>query len=207
MLFSVAAAIGLVVQPGAMPARLRLPQPLSVQMYKGMAIKPGEENSFVQTEMRGAAMALHTKQQAPREGKAEAMSINGSLTALGRVIKALGEQNAHVPYRDAALTMLLRDSFGGKSCTSVVINVAGEEEHAEETICSLKFGERMAIVRNSPSTTTVGDAMDPTQLQAVVEQVRRELAQLTADGQAGGFTFAASGAAPAFNFPTVGLFP
>jgi len=28
--------------------------------------------SFVQTEMRGAAMALHTRQQAPREGKAEA---------------------------------------------------------------------------------------------------------------------------------------
>jgi len=27
--------------------------------------------SFVQTEMRGAAMALHTRQQAPREGKAE----------------------------------------------------------------------------------------------------------------------------------------
>ena len=121
------------------------------------------------------------------EGKAEAMSINGSLTALGRVIKALGEQNAHVPYRDAALTMLLRDSFGGKSCTSVVINVAGEEEHAEETICSLKFGERMAIVRNSPTVVVDGDAMDPTQLQAVVEQVRRELAQLTADGQAGGF--------------------
>lgn len=78
MLFSVAAAIGLVVQPGAMPARLRLPQPLSVQMYKGMAIKPGEENSFVQTEMRGAAMALHTKQQAPREGKAEAKKVEQS---------------------------------------------------------------------------------------------------------------------------------
>ena len=31
-----------------------------------------EQPSFVQTEMRGAAMALHTKQQAPREGKAEA---------------------------------------------------------------------------------------------------------------------------------------
>ena len=29
-----------------------------------------EQPSFVQTEMRGAAMALHTKQQAPREGKA-----------------------------------------------------------------------------------------------------------------------------------------
>ena len=50
----------------------------------------------------------------------QATSINTSLTALGRVIKALGARKGeHVPYRDAVLTMLLRDSFGGKSCTSV----------------------------------------------------------------------------------------
>ena len=50
----------------------------------------------------------------------QATSINTSLTALGRVIKALGARKGeHVPYRDAVLTMLLRDSFGGKACTSV----------------------------------------------------------------------------------------
>ena len=39
---------------------------------------------------------------------------------MDRVIKALGARKGeHVPYRDAVLTMLLRDSFGGKSCTSV----------------------------------------------------------------------------------------
>ena len=52
----------------------------------------------------------------------EARAINGSLSALGRVVKALGEMSTrsgrrktkqHVPYRDAALTMLLRDAFGG----------------------------------------------------------------------------------------------
>jgi heme oxygenase len=32
-------------------------------------VTKAEANSFVQTEMRGAAMALHTKDQAPREGK------------------------------------------------------------------------------------------------------------------------------------------
>eukprot|EP01050_Picozoa_sp_SAG11_P017970 SAG11_NODE_2651_length_3125_cov_2.178453_3_plen_255_part_00 len=76
--------------------------------------------------------------------KAEAVSINGSLSALGRVIKALGgKRGGHVPYRDAPLTMLLRDSLGGKSCTTVVINVAAEAEHREETVCSLRFGQRM----------------------------------------------------------------
>ena len=59
--------------------------------------------------------------------KAEAVSINGSLSALGRVIKTLGGRTGgHVPYRDAALTMLLRDSFGGKSCTSVVPSPASQ---------------------------------------------------------------------------------
>ena len=57
--------------------------------------------------------------------KSEAQSINSSLSALGRVIKSLGAKQGHVPYRDTALTMLLRDSFGGKSCTSVVISVVG----------------------------------------------------------------------------------
>ena len=65
--------------------------------------------------------------------------------------------SGHVPYRDASLTMLLRDSFGGGSCTSVVINVAGETTHVDETACSLRFGERMSVVRNEP-TRVLGDA-------------------------------------------------
>eukprot|EP00605_Chrysophyceae_sp_TOSAG23-4_P001683 GSChrysophyteH1.ASY1.ANO1.1849.1 assembled CDS len=88
----------------------------------------------------------------------EAQAINTSLSSLGRVIKALGMRGQHVPYRDSVLTMLLRDSFGGKSCTSVVINVAGEPEHDEESICSLKFGERMSVVRNSPTKVIDSDA-------------------------------------------------
>jgi hypothetical protein len=95
------------------------------------------------------------------DAKLEAQAINGSLSALGRVVKMLGEQSralhGHVPYRDASLTMLLRDSFGGGSCTSVVINVAGETEHVDETACSLRFGERMSVVRNEP-TRVLGDA-------------------------------------------------
>lgn len=123
--------------------------------------------------------------------KAEALSINGSLSALGRVIKALGgKQGDHVPYRDAPLTMLLRDSFGGKSCTSVVINVASEPEHAEETICSLRFGERMAVVRNAP-TVVVNSAADTARsVQAArraLTSARAELARLEADGQGSGF--------------------
>ncbi|KAK3282307.1 hypothetical protein CYMTET_9950 [Cymbomonas tetramitiformis] len=127
------------------------------------------------------------------EAKVEAMSINSSLSALGRVIKSLGAQGKkgaqtqHIPYRDTALTMLLRDSFGGKSCTSVVINVAGESSHAEESICSLRFGERMSIVRNAPTVVIDSNASDQKHVQNLLEDARKELAQMKAEGQGGGF--------------------
>ena len=79
----------------------------------------------------------------------EAASINQSLTTLGRVVKELNERSAHVSFRDSALTMLLRASFDGPACTSVVINVSSETDHAEETVCSLRFGEKLACVQTS----------------------------------------------------------
>lgn len=44
----------------------------------------------------------------------EAKSINLSLSALGKCINALAENNSHVPVRDSKLTRLLKDSFGGE---------------------------------------------------------------------------------------------
>lgn len=126
--------------------------------------------------------------------KVEAQSINSSLSALGRVIKALGAQGkggkAHVPYRDTPLTMLLRDSFGGKSCTAVVINVAAEAEHADESVCSLKFGERMGLVRNAPTVVVSSgpsDAASRERVEQMLEGARKELKQMAVDGQGGGF--------------------
>lgn len=52
----------------------------------------------------------------------EAKSINLSLSALGKCINALAENNAHVPIRDSKLTRLLRDSFGGKMSYSVTLD-------------------------------------------------------------------------------------
>ena len=49
------------------------------------------------------------------------------------MIAALNKGAQHVPYRDSTLTLLLRSSLEGRSCTSVVINVASEAEHAEES--------------------------------------------------------------------------
>lgn len=109
--------------------------------------------------------------------QSEALEINSSLTALGRVIKQLGERSSHIPYRTSTLTMLLRSSFGGKSVTSVVINLSSDPQHADESISSLKFGERMVRVKNR-ATVVSG-----TSISAEIEMLERQLKTAKAELQ------------------------
>ncbi|CAM9275507.1 unnamed protein product [Ectocarpus sp. 8 AP-2014] len=57
--------------------------------------------------------------------KTEALHINSSLTALGKVVMALDPSSGltHIPYRDSKLTRLLQNSLGGNSFTVVLATV------------------------------------------------------------------------------------
>lgn len=79
----------------------------------------------------------------------EAVAINYSLLCLGKVVSALLEQRQHVPYRESALTLLLRASLGGSSRTHAIVTAPLCDEHAEQTFHSLKFGERCSLVTNT----------------------------------------------------------
>jgi hypothetical protein len=81
----------------------------------------------------------------------EALGINQSLATLGRVIKRLSlNEGGHIPFRDSTLTILLRSAFESpKSFTQIVVNVASESVHVEETLSSLRFGSRVAAVRTT----------------------------------------------------------
>jgi hypothetical protein len=125
---------------------------------------------------------------------AEATQINSSLTVLGRVIRGLGASggSVHLPYRDSALTQLLRSSFepGSKpgSYTSVVVNVASEPEHREETACSLQFGKRMTAVRNVATKVAGTDSsQERARVEVLVELMRAQLASMESTGAGGGF--------------------
>lgn len=91
------------------------------------------------------------KSKAEGEHFTEMIAINSSLTSLGRCITSLASKDRHVPYGDAALTKLLQPSLGGNCVTAMIVACASDNIHAEETLSSLRFGERTASVTNSVS--------------------------------------------------------
>ncbi|EGB06629.1 hypothetical protein AURANDRAFT_28941, partial [Aureococcus anophagefferens] len=82
----------------------------------------------------------------------EALHINKSLTALGKVIVSLDPtaSNGHVPYRDSKLTRLLQNALGGDSYTSVLATIRPTRSHAEECLSTLQFANRCRKVANNP---------------------------------------------------------
>ncbi|XP_054025821.1 kinesin-like protein KIFC3 isoform X1 [Dryobates pubescens] len=82
----------------------------------------------------------------------EAQHINRSLSALGDVIYALRSRQGHVPFRNSKLTYLLQDSLSGDSKTLMMVQVSPAEKNSSETLCSLKFAERVRSVELGPGS-------------------------------------------------------
>ncbi|XP_062818037.1 kinesin-like protein KIFC3 isoform X1 [Anolis carolinensis] len=82
----------------------------------------------------------------------EAQYINKSLSALGDVISALRSRQGHVPFRNSKLTYLLQDSLSGDSKTLMMVQVSPVEKNTSETLCSLKFAERVRSVELGPGS-------------------------------------------------------
>ncbi|AET38901.1 Smy1p Ecym_3415 [Eremothecium cymbalariae DBVPG len=81
----------------------------------------------------------------------EAKKINLSLSSLGNVINALTQKDkkrTHIPYRDSQLTRLLRDSLGGNSKTTLILNCACDKSNEAETLTTLRFGSRAKQIEN-----------------------------------------------------------
>ncbi len=92
----------------------------------------------------------------------EALHINSSLTALGKVIMALdpSSENTHIPYRDSKLTRVLQNSLGGNSFTNVIAAIHPSSKYYEECLSTLQFANRCRNVRNNPRVNYVDDPED-----------------------------------------------
>ncbi|NXE84032.1 KIFC3 protein, partial [Cochlearius cochlearius] len=95
----------------------------------------------------------------------EAQHINKSLSALGDVIYALRSRQGHVPFRNSKLTYLLQDSLSGDSKTLMMVQVSPAEKNTSETLCSLKFAERVRSVELGPVSRKTELASWPSQEQ------------------------------------------
>ncbi|XP_077209602.1 kinesin-like protein KIFC2 [Paroedura picta] len=95
------------------------------------------------------------KSGAQGERLKEAQNINRSLLALGEVIQALRAKQTHVPFRNSKLTYLLQDSLGKGSKTVMLVQISPLEKNLGESICSLKFAQRVCKVELGPASCRV----------------------------------------------------
>ncbi|XP_068614148.1 kinesin-like protein KIFC3 [Brachionichthys hirsutus] len=95
------------------------------------------------------------KSGAEGERLKEAQNINRSLLAMGDVIQALRARQTHVPFRNSRLTYLLQDSLGKGSKTVMVVQVSALESNVGETLCSLKFAQRVCKVELGPAARKI----------------------------------------------------
>jgi len=63
----------------------------------------------------------------------EAKKINLSLSTLGNCINSIVEHKSSIPFRESKLTLILKDSLGGNSLTTLCVMVSKRIVHGEET--------------------------------------------------------------------------
>jgi kinesin family protein 5 len=116
-----------------------------------------------------------SKTGATGQTKKEAIGINVSLTTLGMVINALCDGASHIPYRDSKLTLILKNSLGGNSKTTLIICCAPESRHTMETISTLRFGERAKKIKNNAK---INEELGIPELKRLLQLAQSEIAQL-----------------------------
>merc|ERR1712113_807981 len=84
----------------------------------------------------------------------EAQSINAGLSTLSRVIEALAKKRQSIPFRDNALTWILKDSLAGNTKTTLIITCTPHQFNKEETISTCRFASRCKLIKTHVSENT-----------------------------------------------------
>ncbi|XP_030049552.1 kinesin-like protein KIF27 [Microcaecilia unicolor] len=117
----------------------------------------------------------------------ESIQINSGLLALGNVISALGDpkrKSAHIPYRDAKITRILKDSLGGNAKTVMIACISPSSSDFDESLNSLKYANRARNIKNKPivNYNPDWDRMDEMELEikALREALQNQRASVMA---------------------------
>lgn len=128
----------------------------------------------------------------------EALHINTSLTALGKVIMALESTSmgtadkVHIPYRDSKLTRILQNSLGGNSYTVLLAAIHPCDSFYDECLSTLQFANRCRNVTNNPRVNYIGNGTEledkDKKIKRLTEEIlllRSKLAQFERSGGSG----------------------
>lgn len=97
---------------------------------------------------RGADTSDNIKQT-----RMDGAEINKSLLALKECIRALDQSKGHIPFRGSKLTMVLKDSFQGRKCKTVMItNVSPVMSCCENTLNTLRYADRVKELKSDKSS-------------------------------------------------------
>ncbi|XP_072173412.1 kinesin-like protein KIF28 [Diadema setosum] len=115
----------------------------------------------------------------------EGAAINKSLSSLGNCIAALADKakgmNVKVPFRDSALTKLLKNALGGNSKTVMVAALSPADINYEETLSTLRYADRAKQIK---TVAMVNE--DPT--EKLIRELKEENARLMEAIKKGGIS-------------------
>ncbi|CAL0325803.1 unnamed protein product [Lupinus luteus] len=84
-----------------------------------------------------------------RQTRIEGAEINKSLLALKECIRALDNDQIHIPFRGSKLTEVLRDSFVGNSKTVMISCISPNVGSCEHTLNTLRYADRVKSLSKS----------------------------------------------------------
>ncbi|KAL9674740.1 hypothetical protein QQ045_002939 [Rhodiola kirilowii] len=112
----------------------------SVDFSETKPARPVGKLSFINLagSERGADTTDNDKQT-----RMEGAEINKSLLALKECIRALDNDQGHIPFRGSKLTEVLRDSFVGDSRTVMISCISPSSGSCEHTLNTLRYADRV----------------------------------------------------------------
>ncbi|NP_001313682.1 kinesin-13A-like [Gossypium hirsutum] len=111
--------------------------------------KPGKvvgKISFI--DLAGSERGADTTDN-DRQTRIEGAEINKSLLALKECVRALDNDQIHIPFRGSKLTEVLRDSFVGNSRTVMISCISPNAGSCEHTLNTLRYADRVKSLSKS----------------------------------------------------------
>ncbi|KAG5555065.1 hypothetical protein RHGRI_012558 [Rhododendron griersonianum] len=104
-----------------------------------------------------------------RQTRIEGAEINKSLLALKECIRALDNDQIHIPFRGSKLTEVLRDSFVGNSRTVMISCISPNAGSCEHTLNTLRYADRVKSLSKSSNTKKdqVASSLPPSNKESI----------------------------------------